>query len=132
MPLTVTDRLAIHDLLSLHGHLVDNGELDRLDELFTDDVVYDVTALGGTTLSGVDAIAEAATQLGDRNPVAHHVTNILVADHDGEVTVRSKFIGIGRDGSAGSGTYDDVLRHTPDGWRIARRRITVRRQPLQP
>jgi 3-phenylpropionate/cinnamic acid dioxygenase small subunit len=131
MPLTVDERLAIHDVLALHGHLVDSGELDRLGELFTHDVVYDLTALGGPTLTGVESIADAARELGDDNPVAHLVTNILIAESNGEVTARSKFIGVGRDGSTGSGVYDDVFRRTTEGWRIARRRVTVRRQPLQ-
>ena len=30
MPLTSEDRLAIADLVALHGHLFDEGELDRL------------------------------------------------------------------------------------------------------
>jgi 3-phenylpropionate/cinnamic acid dioxygenase small subunit len=132
MPLTVDDRLAIHDLLVLHGHLVDDGELNRLHEVFTTDVVYDLTALGGATLTGVEAVADAARQLGDNNPVAHLVTNILVVESNGEVTARSKFIGISREGSAGSGVYEDVLRRTPHGWRIRRRRVTVRRRPLHP
>lgn len=29
------DRMAITELIALHGHLVDDGELDCLDELFT-------------------------------------------------------------------------------------------------
>lgn len=40
MALSVEDRLAIHDLVALHGHLMDAGEFDRLDELFTEDFVY--------------------------------------------------------------------------------------------
>lgn len=39
MPLTSEDRLSIADLVALHGHLFDEGELDRLDELFTADTV---------------------------------------------------------------------------------------------
>jgi 3-phenylpropionate/cinnamic acid dioxygenase small subunit len=132
MTLTADDRLAIQDLLALHGHLVDEGALDRLGELFTHDVIYDLTSLGGTALSGVDAIGTSARELGDSNPVAHLVTNILVTEHDGEVTARSKFLGVRRDGSTGSGVYDDVLRRTADGWRIARRRVSLRREPLQP
>ena len=31
------DILAIHQLLALYGHLLDDGEYDRLDEVFTDD-----------------------------------------------------------------------------------------------
>jgi 3-phenylpropionate/cinnamic acid dioxygenase small subunit len=125
MPLPTDDRLAIHELLALHGHLVDGGALDRLDELFTDDVVYDLTPLGGTTLSGIEAIRVSAVQRGDRNPVAHLVTNIVVEEHDGKITARSKFLGVRRDGSVGSGVYDDVLRRTADGWRISRRRVSL-------
>jgi 3-phenylpropionate/cinnamic acid dioxygenase small subunit len=122
---TTDDRLAIHELLALHGHLVDGGALDRLDELFTDDVVYDLQPLGGTALNGVEAIRIAARQLGDRNPVAHLVTNVVVREHDGEVTACSKFLGVQRDGSVGSGVYEDVLRRTADGWRISRRRVSA-------
>lgn len=132
MGLTTDDRLAIHDLLALHGHLVDAGALDRLGELFTDDVVYDLTPLGGTVLEGVDEVAASARELGVNNPVAHLVTNILIEEPGDEVTARSKFLGVRRDGSVGSGVYDDVLRRTPEGWRIARRRVTLRREPLQP
>ncbi|MGV4980847.1 nuclear transport factor 2 family protein [Streptomyces sp. NRAIS4] len=39
MALPPEDRLAITELISMHGHLVDDGQLDRLDELFTPDVV---------------------------------------------------------------------------------------------
>lgn len=132
MSLTSDDRLAIQDLLARHGHLVDDGALDRLGELFTDDVVYDLTPLGGAVLVGIDAIAASARELGDQNPVAHLVSNVLVSEQGGAVTARSKFLGVRRDGSVGSGVYDDVLRRTPDGWRIARRGVSLRREPLQP
>ncbi|MGW0229848.1 nuclear transport factor 2 family protein [Actinopolymorpha singaporensis] len=132
MTLTTDDRLAIHELLALHGHLVDDGALDRLGEVFADDVGYDLTPMGGETLNGIQAIRASALDLGDRNPVAHLVTNIVVAEHDGEVTARSKFLGVRRDGSVGSGVYEDVVRRTPDGWRIAHRRVSLRREPLRP
>jgi SnoaL-like domain len=48
MALTAEDRAAIAALISMHGHLVDAGELDRLDELFT----ADVTDLGAGPLEG--------------------------------------------------------------------------------
>lgn len=132
MTLTTEDRLAVHELLALHGHLVDEGELDRLGEVFTGDVGYDLTPLGGDVLRGLDAIRAAAVELDDRNPVAHLVTNVVVAEQEGHVTARSKFLGVRRDGSVGSGAYTDVLRRTPDGWRIAHRRVSLRREALQP
>ena len=46
MTLTTDDRVAIYELIALHGHLMDAGEFDRLGELFTNDFVYDVEAFG--------------------------------------------------------------------------------------
>lgn len=127
------DRVLIHELVGLHGHLMDEGRFDRLGELFTDDVVYDVSALGGGELRGAAAIAEAGRTLGDRNPVGHHVTNIVVTElGDDEASVVSKGIGIMADGTAGSVVYEDRVRRTSAGWRIARRRVLPRRRPLRP
>lgn len=131
MSLALEDRLAVIELVSLHGHLVDDGSLDRLDELFTADVVYDLTDFGQESLSGVAAVREAAWALGAANPVAHHVTNVVVtAGADGRVQVRSKGLGIKADGSCGSVTYDDTVVRTADGWRISCRRVSARRTPL--
>ncbi|MFI9381374.1 nuclear transport factor 2 family protein [Kutzneria sp. NPDC052558] len=131
MTLTAQDRIDIDDLVNRHGHLVDAGELDRLDELFTPDVVYDASDYGGAPLHGVAAIREAALALGPANPVGHHVTNIVITAVD-EVTarVRSKGIGILAGGTVGSAVYDDVVTRGPGGWRISHRKITARRAPL--
>lgn len=133
MALSVEDRLAVHELISLHGHLMDDGAFDRMDELFCADVVYDVSAFGLGELHGYEAISRAGLAVGDANPVGHHVTNICVTeDPDGTVRVRSKGIGISADGSAGSVVYDDVVRREPAGWRIAYRKVIPRRTPLHP
>jgi hypothetical protein len=132
MTISLEDRLAIHELVSLHGHVVDDGEFARLGEVFTVDVVYDLSPMGGDVLEGLDAIEQASLRLGDGNPVGHHVTNVIVSDSDDRVTARSKAIGIRKDGSAGSLVYDDILERTEAGWRISRRSITLRRVPLRP
>jgi len=133
MSLTIDDRLAIHELIHLHGHLVDRGEWARLRELFTGDVVYDLRPYGGAELHGIDAIASASRALGDRNPVGHHVTNVVIADADDEVVhVISKGIGVLADGTCGSVVYEDEVRRESSGWRIARRRVVPRREPLHP
>jgi SnoaL-like domain len=125
------DRAAIGDLISLHGHLFDDGDLDRLDLLFTPTVVYDVSELGGGALHGIDAIRAAALALGERNPLGHHVTNVVVTDReDGSVGVRSKFIGVNADGTVATGTYEDTVVDEGAGWRIGHRRVVPRRVPL--
>lgn len=125
------DRVAVTDLLSLHGHLIDAGELDRLDELFTADVTYDVTDFGQPALEGVAAVRDAALALGAGNPVAHHITNVVLTERaDGTVRALSKAIGIRADGTCGSVTYDDIVVRGADGWRIRYRKLIPRRAPL--
>ncbi|SDS66781.1 nuclear transport factor 2 family protein [Microlunatus soli] len=127
------DRLRIHELINLHGHLMDEGRFDRLDELVTADVVYDVTALGGGVLVGPQAMTDAGRQLGDRNPVGHLVTNIVVvALEDDVASAVSKGLGVLTDGSVAAVVYEDELVRTPEGWRIARRVVLPRRRPLHP
>lgn len=133
MPLTSDDRIAITDLINLHGHLTDRGDLEGLSALFTEDVTYDVSALGGTVLAGLAAIRKAALALGEGNPVAHHVTNVVLEEAaDGTVRALSKGFGVMADGSVGSATYEDIVERGPAGWRITHRTVRPRRIPLQP
>ncbi|MUN36620.1 nuclear transport factor 2 family protein [Actinomadura litoris] len=131
MTFTADDRTAITELISMHGHLCDSGELDRLDEVFTPDVVYDVSEFGQEPLLGVAACAAAGRALGELNPVGHHVTNIVLSEiADDRVQARSKGIGVNADGTAGSVTYEDTVLRTPQGWRIGHRKIHPHRKPL--
>ncbi|MEV6924776.1 nuclear transport factor 2 family protein [Dactylosporangium sp. NPDC051485] len=132
MSLSHEDRVAITDLINRHGHLSDSGDLDGFAELFTADVAYDVTDLGGGVLSGVAAMREAALALGDRNPVAHHVTNIVLSPAaDGVVHAVSKALGVRADGTVGSLTYTDTVVRGADGWRISHRIVRARKVPLR-
>ena len=128
MTLGPDDRAEITELLARHGHLFDDGEFDRLDLLFTASVRYDVTAFGGGVLEGIEAIRAATLALGDRNPMGHHVTNVVLTEQpDGSVWARSKGVGIYADGTAGSVTYEDEIVRTGDGWRIDARTVAPRR-----
>ncbi|GAB2514345.1 nuclear transport factor 2 family protein [Nocardia heshunensis] len=133
MSISTADRLEIHELLALHGHLSDGGDFDRFAEVFTDDVVYDLSAYGAGIVTGRDALRDMALQLGDNNPLAHHVTNIVVSP-TGADTARavSKGLAVNLDGTTGSVTYDDSVIRTPAGWRIDERRVIPRRKPLTP
>ncbi len=129
--LSTADRLAIHELIALHGHLIDDGAFDRLDEIFTSAVAYDVTALGGGILCGPAAIRDAGLALGDNNPVGHHTTNVIVTEGtDQQARARSKGIGVLANGTVGTVVYEDELIRTPAGWRISRRKVLPRKRPL--
>lgn len=129
--ITAEDRAAIGELISLHGHLTDDGDLDRFDELFTADVTYDLADFGLGSLEGIPAIRDAALAMGDANPVGHHITNVVLTAVDADVVHgRSKGIGISADGTSGSVVYEDTFRREDRGWRISRRKVLARRKPL--
>ncbi|MFD0853442.1 nuclear transport factor 2 family protein [Actinomadura adrarensis] len=131
MAFTADDRVTITELISMHGHLCDSGELDRLAELFTPDVVYDVSDFGQEPLLGVAACVTAARALGELNPVGHHVTNVVLTPvADDRVHALSKGIGVNADGTTGSVTYEDTVLRTPHGWRISHRKVRAHRVPL--
>jgi ketosteroid isomerase-like protein len=131
MALPEQDRIDISDLINLHGHLTDAGELDQAGELFTADVTYDLGDFGLGSRHGPAAIREAALALGQANPVGHHVTNVVITAIDGSsARVQSKGIGVQADGSAGSVTYDDVVTRQGSGWKISYRKVTARRAAL--
>ncbi|MDR7169444.1 3-phenylpropionate/cinnamic acid dioxygenase small subunit [Nocardia kruczakiae] len=131
--LSAEDRFAITDLINLHGHLTDYGDFDGWQALFHENVTYDVTALGGEVLVGLPALRDAALALGDDNPVAHHVTNIVLNEvSDGTVRALSKGLGVMTDGTVGSVTYEDTIERVGPGWKITHRIVRPRRKPLQP
>ena len=130
--ISLADRIAITELIALHGHLVDDGQLDELNRVFAEDVTHDLTAFGLGIHQGLGSVREAAEALGDANPVGHHVTNVVIIEvkDDHTVVARSKGIGIRADGTAGSVVYDDTVTKRDGTWRITARTITIRRKPL--
>ncbi|MFF2550226.1 nuclear transport factor 2 family protein [Nocardia sp. NPDC058058] len=128
--ITTADRIAIHEVIALHGHLIDDGEWDRLGEVFTADIVFDITDYGFGTLRGLDAMLDLVRGVhGDENQaLGHHVTNTVVVGQAGDtVSARSKGLGIASDGGAGTAIYEDTLRREPQGWRISYRKAIARR-----
>jgi 3-phenylpropionate/cinnamic acid dioxygenase small subunit len=125
------DRVAINEVLAKHGHYTDDGAFERLHEVFTDDIVCDLSEFGLGEVTGREALRTAALKTGDRNPLGHHITNVVLsAVSDDEVHARTKGFGVNADGTCGTVTYDDVIRRTEQGWRIARRRISTRSVPI--
>jgi hypothetical protein len=129
MTIAIEDRLAIIELIARHGHLVDGGDLHRSDEVFDVDAVFDLADFGAGPVHGLAALYELARQLGDDNPVGHHVTNTVLEEREGgRVLARSKGIGVNADGTTGSVVYEDLLARRDAGWRIVRRRVEARRR----
>ena len=111
----------ILQLYALYGHVMDDRDWARLDEVFTPDCVFDATAMGVPLMEGLKAIEEISAS-SPMAPVAHHVTNVLVERVEADrAAVRAKAIGIYAKGRAFSGDYRDELRRTEHGWRIQRR-----------
>jgi hypothetical protein len=122
---SIEDHIAITQVLNLYGHVVDYREWDRMKEIFAPDAVFDGSAMGGERMAGVDAIVASFSDAASSHPLAHHSTNVVIWQ-DAEGTTRSQSKGFGpRPDPADSRTvtYHDVLRRTPEGWRIAERRV---------
>lgn len=124
--LAPADQLAIHRLVDLYGYLIDNRIFSRIGEVFTDDVVYDVSDFGHGIQHGIDAVVAGWRTA--RHPLAHHAINVLIDERpDGSAAVITAAIGVGEKGRIGSVTYYDMAVRTPDGWRLSHRRAVLRR-----
>ena len=122
------DVLAIHELLARYGHIIDEREWQRVDELFTERTLYDMRDFDLGEVRGVRAIHALWSRPDAAHPLAHHATNILVSeDPDGTVRVLSKGLGVGLNGRVGSVVYRDVVEKTAQGWRFLSRTARLRR-----
>ena len=75
-------------------------------------------------IDGLTGRKQAAAADDPRNPIAQHLTNIvLTPESPDSVRSVSKSLGVRADGSCVSVTYHDVLHRSPDGWRIAHRSV---------
>lgn len=134
LDITASDRIEIHETIALHGHIADDRDWDRWGELYTDDMVLDLEDFGLGTTHGIAALRKLAreNQNDSWQPLGHHVTNIVLAGHDGDrVRARSKGLSVNADGTCGTVVYEDTLRREPQGWRICHRKVLARRAPVQ-
>jgi hypothetical protein len=124
------DELAIHrdairDLLARYTYNGDRGRVAELAACFAQDGLLEYP---GASPVGPAAIA-AALSSGTRNLalsfVRHHITNPLIDIHGESATARSYFAVHSDIGPDHSGTYDDQLVRTADGWRFAHRRVRI-------
>lgn len=123
----LADRLELHELPGRYGDAIDDRDWDRLDQIFTDDAVFDLTDLGEPRLEGLDAI-KAYMDTEARHPRTHTMTNIYVDETDDGVMLHFRILALLPEGRVGTASYHDRVVKTPDGWRVADRMIHLRRR----
>jgi len=123
--LTPQDHIEIREVLADYGHVVDDHDWDRAEDVFTPDVVFESNN-GEMVLNGISDIV--ATFKG-RNMYAHVTTNTTLRENDdGTVSAHSKFIGFPNEGQPVTGDYRDRLVRTAAGWRLAHRSAEIRQR----
>ncbi len=126
----VMDRLEIEDLITDYAAIIDSGEVDKLDAIFTPDAFIDYSAMGGAkgaypevreflrkALAGFKntqhLIANFEIKLdGDRATGRIMCFNPMELNTGDKPAIPVFFIGL---------WYHDEYVKTPDGWRIAKR-----------
>jgi hypothetical protein len=124
--LEASDRIALHELAALYGHLLDQRRWHDLNVVFTEDLVYE--GLTHTTHSIAEKVALWTSEDGiKRHPLAHHITNpVVTEDADGTVRMICKGIMVRAEVAPVSIIYEDIAVRTGQGWRIAYRKATNR------
>jgi hypothetical protein len=129
---TLADRIDINDLIARYAIVIDSGEFDDLDPLFTDDAQIDFATFGGP----VGNLGEIKTFLSSSLPFftrTQHMMGLPAVTLDGDTaTARTScnnpMISTGRDGTVSVWLiglwYDDEMRRTPEGWKFNSRKQT--------
>jgi 3-phenylpropionate/cinnamic acid dioxygenase small subunit len=126
----ISDRIEIEELLVRYSRALDHREFDTLETLFTENAVFDAGSLGCPTgageiramiegtLTGLDATQHlVGKSLIEIDGDSAEVRTYLISQHIREATpgpVKHYFVG---------GEYADRLMRTPEGWKIAYRRL---------
>jgi hypothetical protein len=132
MMLEVRDILAIHQILAMVGHIIDDEQWERLPEVLTDGFVSDATAVGFGRVEGLSAVIKSWSSP-DRHADAHHGTNVVLTQvDDNTVKVISKGLSLYGMSEAHTLVHEDVLVRTGDGWRIASRLTRRRKAGVDP
>ena len=115
MPSITEDRDEILQLAYRYNLAIDRGDAEGWADTFTPDGVFDVA---GQLRSGRDElIAFAASVHGLRHTLANPAINVT----GDAAAMRAYFVVYEGTAVRGTGTYEDQLVRTPDGWRFAKR-----------
>jgi SnoaL-like domain len=125
--LTTDDIVAIQQLEALCHHVVDHHDQSLFALVFTPDVRFDGRLCGGPLCEGIEATMAFFALGKPPHPPSHHMTNCWVREAGGQVLVKMKWLVPDlENGSFVGGDNDDIVVKTPDGWRIAERKASIR------
>ena len=126
----LSDRLEIQDAITRYSHGLDQRRWEEWDRAFTPDAVIDFSPVGLEVFSTQGAREFLSQSDPIRITGQHLLSNTLIELDGDQATARSEFtlftmVRTEDPGKAllrsGGGWYDDELRRTDVGWRIARR-----------
>lgn len=119
------DRDAIRDLLARYTYHGDRGRLAEMTACFAEDGVLEYPGNAPRGPAAIAAALAAGKPDARRTFVRHHITNPMITLDGDQATARSYFTVYSNFGPDHSGTYDDQLLRTPDGWRFTCRRVRI-------
>jgi 3-phenylpropionate/cinnamic acid dioxygenase small subunit len=123
---------AIRSLIARIAHLADSGEVEDYVDCFTVDACWDMPGGPRRGRSEIRSGSQERRAAGDAGPgsATRHAVGTMAVDVDGDrARATSYFQFFIRTRTTPQlrlmGQYDDEFVRTPEGWRVARRRITV-------
>lgn len=127
---TVSDRLAIQDVLNAYAEGIDARDWTLVLGVFTPDAVVDYTAVGGPRCGPTDLVDWLEEVLGQTPLTDHFMLNSRIrVEGDAATAITSLlnpfFVPGGREAMLFGGRYRDSLVRTGDGWRIHERLQTT-------
>ena len=118
--------LEITALVNRYAQAVDGKDWAMYASCFTTDAEIDYSSAGGTRAGVAESTAWLATMLEPLAVSQHFITNQVIEVKGDEATCRAYFFGVVVNQSVSEssliwvgGIYEDRLRRTDDGWRIA-------------
>jgi SnoaL-like domain len=123
MPTTAEDRDEIAQLLYRYNHLIDSGDAKGWAETFTEHAIFDAA---GNVMTGRDALVSFASTV---HGIRHVVVNPWIEVDGDSAQVRAYIFFLINGAVGGSGTYEDQVVRTSEGWRFAKRVFTADTPP---
>ena len=111
--------LEIDQLLSNYVYIIDDAAWERLEDILTEDVIFDFTQFGLASMNGRQAVITMFQTM--THPIAHHAVNTLIRVQSDEYHLRSKMIIAMGDGKTWYGEYRDVVVRSSTGLRFRSR-----------